>query len=465
MAKSVRKNNLCYNEGVAKLRHPVFFTKGVWKLSYQTAVAYLENIGVFGSQLGLARIQALLAALDHPEEKFRSIHVTGTNGKGSTSAMLAFIAKSAGLKTGLYTSPHLESYNERIQVGGEPIGKEAFGEAVEETHAAADKLVAAGVEQPTQFEVLTAAAFLHFARSEVDLAIIEVGLGGLLDSTNVITPLCSVITNVAFEHADRCGGTLEGVIEHKGGIIKHGVPVVTAAEGVARERLRMIAKEKQAPFYCEEECWQVDHISLSRQGTQFQYSGFDKKVDYLLSLVGRHQAHNAGLALTVMQLLLPQLMRRVDMLDAALYQGLRETVWPGRLEAVPNHCDWWIDGAHNPHGAAVLRAALDTLYPGRPITFVLGILADKDRAGILRTLVRKTDRVIVVPVQSERAAAPQLIAREIRTEKAPVAVNDMREGLALAAQETGPVCIAGSLYLIGEVRKYLWLDKQKTNNV
>lgn len=434
-------------------------------MRYQTAVAYLESIGVFGSQLGLARIQALLAALDHPEEKFRSVHVTGTNGKGSTSAMLASIARAAGLKTGLYTSPHLESYNERIQVNGEAISKETFGEAVEETHAAADKLVAAGAEQPTQFEVLTAAAFLHFARINVDLAIVEVGLGGLLDSTNVITPLCSVITNVAFEHADRCGGTLEGVIEHKGGIIKHGVPVVTAAEGAARQRLHSIAQEKQAPFYCEEESWQVDKISVSKQGTQFQYSGFDKKIDYLLSLVGWHQAHNAGIALTVMQLLLPQLMRRVELMEAALYKGLRETVWPGRLEAVPNRRDWWIDGAHNPHGAAVLRAALDTLYPGQPITFVLGILADKDRAGILRTLVRQTDRVIVVPVQSERAAAPQLIAQEIRTEKAPVAVDDMRAGMALAAQETGPVCIAGSLYLIGEVRKYLWLDKQKGNDV
>ena len=434
-------------------------------MRYQAAVAYLESIGVFGSQLGLARIQALLAALDHPEEKFRSVHVTGTNGKGSTSAMLASISRAAGLKTGLYTSPHLESYNERIQVNGEAISKEAFGEAVEETHAAADKLVAAGQEQPTQFEVLTAAAFLHFARIQVDLAIVEVGLGGLLDSTNVITPLCSVITNVAFEHADRCGGTLAGVIEHKGGIIKHGVPIVTAAEGAARDRLRAIAQEKQAPFYCEEESWQVDKISVSKQGTQFEYSGFDKNVDYLLSLVGWHQAHNAGIALTVMHLLLPQLLRRVDLMEAALYKGLRETVWPGRLEAVPNRRDWWIDGAHNPHGAAVLRAALDTLYPGRPITFVLGILADKDRAGILRTLVRKTDRVIVVPVQSERAAAPQLIAQEIRTEKAPVAVNDMREGLVLASQETGPVCIAGSLYLIGEVRKYLWLDKQKGNDV
>ena len=433
--------------------------------TYQKAVNYLERIGVFGSQLGLTRILALLAELDHPENKFRSIHVTGTNGKGSTSAMLASIAQAAGLKTGLYTSPHLQFYNERVQVNGAPISQDDFGAAVEQVRTAADALVRAGLEQPTQFEVLTAAAFLHFAASQVDLAIVEVGLGGLLDSTNVITPLCSIITNVALEHADRCGGTLDGVIEHKGGIIKLDVPVVTAAEGSARERLRAVAGEKRSAFYCEGESWRITDIAISKQGTQFGYRGFDQNKAYRLSLVGRHQAQNAGAAITAMRLVLPQLLQCEQSIEAAIDQGLRQTIWPGRMESVPNRENWWIDGAHNPHGAAVLRAALDELYPAQPITFVLGILADKDRRGILSILIRQQDRVIVAPVRSERAASPQSIAQEIRTDTAPVAVNELTEALTLAERETGVVCIAGSLYLIGEVRTLLWLDKDKKNKV
>ena len=432
---------------------------------YQNAVDYLERIGVFGSQLGLTRILALLAELDHPETKFKSIHVTGTNGKGSTSAMLASIAHAAGLKTGLYTSPHLQFYNERIQINGLPISPDDFGAAVEQVRIAADKLVRAGLEQPTQFEVLTAAAFLHFAALQVDLAIVEVGLGGLLDSTNVITPLCSVITNVALEHADRCGGTLEGVIEHKGGIIKLDAPVVTAAEGTARERLRAIAKEKRAAFYCVDESWRVTDITVSSQGTQFCYQGFGQSKTYKLSLIGRHQAQNAGAAISAMRVTLPQLLQRQECIETAIERGLRETIWPGRMEPVPYHKNWWIDGAHNPHGAAVLRAALDTLYPEQSIVFVLGILADKDRRGILSSLVRHYDRVIVAPVRSERAAAPQVIAQEICTDTPPVAVSKLSEALALAEREKGVVCIAGSLYLIGEVRSLLWLDKRKEDTV
>ena len=433
--------------------------------SYESAVDYLERIGIFGSQLGLRRIEQLLEKLDHPEQKFRSIHVTGTNGKGSTSAMLASIAGAAGLKTGLYTSPHLDSYNERIQVNGEAISPAAFGEAVARVRTAADALVQAGLEQPTQFEILTAAGFLHFAAVAVDLAVIEVGLGGLLDSTNVIMPVCSVITNVAFEHADRCGGTLAGVIEHKGGIIKPGVPVVTAAEGVALERLRDMAQEKQADFYCENKDWRVSAAAAAKTGTVFQYTGFGVEASYTLSLVGRHQAKNAGVAVTVMRLVLPAFFKDSARIEASVRSGLARTVWPGRMERVPQHENWWIDGAHNPHGAAVLRATLDELYPARPVVFVLGILADKDRSGILSALVRAEDRVVVVPVLSERAAAPQVIAQEIRTNTPPVAAASLAEGLELVEQEPGVVCIAGSLYLIGEARSRLWLDKKWENKV
>ena len=203
-------------------------------MNYQEALDYLEGLNVFGVRLGLSRIKRLLELLDLPQERYRTIHVTGTNGKGSVSAMLESIIRRSGLHVGLYTSPHLFSYTERMQVNGQPISQQEF----------ADCLSTIREECPTQFEVLTALAFFYFAMKQVDYAVIEVGLGGLLDSTNVIVPEVSVITNVALEHADRCGGTLEGVAEHKAGIIKSGVPVVTAATGLPLEIIRQKAEEK-----------------------------------------------------------------------------------------------------------------------------------------------------------------------------------------------------------------------------
>lgn len=213
-------------------------------MTYQEALTYLDGLNVFGIKLGLVRIARLLELLGEPQKKYRTIHVTGTNGKGSTTAMLAEILLQSGVRSGMYTSPHLVSYTERIQVAGQPISEADFAECILEVKAAVDRMLAEGEECPTQFEVLTAAAFFHFASAQVEYAVIEVGLGGLLDSTNVITPEIAVITNVTLEHADRCGGTLAGVATHKAGIIKEGVPVVTAADGETLEIIRQAAEEK-----------------------------------------------------------------------------------------------------------------------------------------------------------------------------------------------------------------------------
>ena len=218
-------------------------------MDYKESLSYLESLNVFGSKLGLSRIERLVELLGHPERRYGTVHVTGTNGKGSVSAMTAAILTESGFRTGLYTSPHLTSYTERFVIDGELADEADFAAAISAAKEAAEAMLAEGLEQPTEFEVLTAAAFYYFAEKHVDYAVIEVGLGGLLDSTNVIMPEVAVITNVAMEHADRCGGTLEGVAHHKAGVIKRGVPVVTAAEGMTLDVVRRKAAEEGSEIF------------------------------------------------------------------------------------------------------------------------------------------------------------------------------------------------------------------------
>ena len=241
-------------------------------MNYQEALAYLDGLNVFGVRLGLSRIKRLLSLLGNPQDNYRTVHVTGTNGKGSVSAMLAGILQKATIHTGLYISPHLVSYTERMQVDGQPISEENFAEAISAVRVFIEQMLSEGEECPTQFEALTAAAFYYFAAHKVEYAVIEVGLGGLLDSTNVITPEVSVITNVAFEHAKLCGGTLAGIAHHKAGIIKDGVPVVTAAEGMPLAILREAAEQHAADIFVEGEDFSVRGGAFSPRGQSFSFS-------------------------------------------------------------------------------------------------------------------------------------------------------------------------------------------------
>ena len=216
-------------------------------MNYEESLAYLDELNVFGMNFGLARIEKLLYLLGEPQKAYKTIHVTGTNGKGSVTAMLASGLQAAGIRTGMYISPHLSSYTERMVIDGRQVSEAQFADALSVVRDICEFMAGEGDEHPTQFEVITAAAFLLFQKEKVEYAVIEVGLGGLLDSTNVIVPEVSVITNVTFEHADKCGGTLEGIAHHKAGIMKPGVPVVTGAEGKALEIIREEARAKGCP--------------------------------------------------------------------------------------------------------------------------------------------------------------------------------------------------------------------------
>ena len=437
-------------------------------MNYAESLAYLDHLNVFGVRLGLARIQRLLELLKNPQECYRTIHVTGTNGKGSVSAMLAAVLQQSSIRTGLYISPHLVSYTERMQVDGQPIREADFAACLTEVRGCIEKMLAEGAECPTQFEALTAAAFLYFAKEKVEYAVIEVGLGGLLDSTNVITPEVSIITNVTLEHAKLCGGTLAGVAHHKAGIIKDGVPVVTAAKGMPLDIIRETAEAHGSDIFVEGEDFSVLGGAISPRGQQFFFSSTrvgTSRDPYELHLLGAHQVENAGLVIMAAYLL-HNGDGRIQ--EAAMREALRLAQWPGRFEVleVPapavgarGNQMVVIDGAHNPAGMETLRRGLDDYFPAAPRVLLLGILHDKAVDEMLKILVRPDDVVVVTPPQSDRAETLPVLAAKARAVSSHVeSFADNREALAEALRLAGGTKLlvaAGSLYLIGGLRQLL----------
>ena len=423
-------------------------------MNYTETLAYLDSLGKFGINLGMERIEDLLKELNNPEQKVRTIHVTGTNGKGSVTSMISNILLVSGLKVGKFTSPHLVRYNERIEVDGKEISDEDFALVVTAVRRAVESVMAKGTDQPTQFEVLTAAAFLHFALQKLDYAVIEVGLGGLWDSTNVITPVVSVITNVSLDHTDRCGKTVEDIAIQKAGIIKDGVPVVTAAEGEALGPIQAMSLFKQAPLYIYGKAFTGQEVTSSMEGQTFTLSAGDYHSNYEPKLPGAHQILNTAVAVVAAKLASKQDSRINEL---ALHQGVALTKWPGRLERISQKPDVILDGAHNPAGAAVLRAALDKYYSGKKICFIFGMMGDKDISQVITTLFRKEDTIYTVRAdEGARAAEPEALAEQIGSQAQ--AMHDLAAAYKTALAEVGEdglVCVCGSLYLVGTFKKML----------
>lgn len=419
-------------------------------MDYAECLAYLGNLTKFGIKPGLQRIERLLAELGRPEQRYRTVHVAGTNGKGSVAAMLAAVLQAAGQRTALYTSPHLVAYPERLALDGRPAAPAAFAAAVTQAAKAAQDTVAQGLEQPTEFEVLTAAAFWHFAVAGAAYAVVETGLGGLLDSTNVITPQVAVITNVTREHTDRLGNTIAEIAHHKAGIIKTGVPVVTAAQGEALAVIAETAAARQAPLYVLGRDFHVRSIAQCgwQQRVTVETLRHGRQ-EFTINLLGRHQGENTALAVAAAELL--PTAAGVDV--AALRRGLAAACWPARFQVVPGQPVLVVDGAHNPAGAAVLRQALNDVFANRPIVFVLGILGDKEVEMVASTIVTPRDACVVVRAPSPRAAAPAVIARAIAAAQVEIC-PDIAPALNRAKQLAGPtgvVCACGSLYVAGAV--------------
>jgi len=429
-------------------------------MNYQQTLAYLENLSKFGINLGMSRILRLLELMQQPQRRFKSVHITGTNGKGSTTAMLSAILTASGIKTGMYTSPHLLDYPERIIVNGQEITHDEFAQAISYTSRFVEQMLAEGFEQPTEFEVITAASFYYFAAVGVEYAVIEVGLGGLLDSTNVIIPEIAVITNVTLDHTDRCGTTIAEIAGHKAGIIKNGAPVVTAARGEALECIKRAAADKGATVYAKDEAFSSEFKGLEngRQRVAVDVGSLGR-IEAVLNLLGYHQLENSAVAVAT-ALILGKTEPRIT--TVVVSKALENVRWPGRFEIIAGQPVIVIDGAHNVDGARVLRQNLDQVFPGREITFALGILRDKDVSGIIRELIRPSDSVVTVQPLSYRAATPEEIAQEIQAHhvEAVAAIDNGIERAIQLAGHNGVVCVAGSLYLIGEARQVILNSRQ-----
>jgi len=422
-------------------------------LSYPKAIEYLYSLQWHGIKLGLDNIRGLMTALGEPHERFRSVHITGTNGKGSTAAAIANVLQAAGYRTGLYTSPHLIDFTERIRVNGEPIPPERVARLTEGVRAAVGDIPA------TFFEFTTAMAFLYFAESSVDLLVAEVGMGGRYDATNVLSPLVSVITNVDFDHQAFLGNTLEQIAFEKAGIVKPGVPLVTATDRPeALEVIRTVSREQGAPLYRVGNEVRTEGSSPRR----FRYQGIRRSYsDLNFALMGKHQLSNAACALAVLEILESH---GLPVGESSIRQGLSTVRWDGRMEMIrpnPSAAAVLLDGAHNPAGARVLRGFLEETRPARParLVLVLGILRDKDIDGILAELVPLADEVVLTRPGYDRAEP----AADLKRRLEPFAVRSIvrepvEEAIRYAQSVATPadlICVTGSLYTMGEARSYL----------
>lgn len=423
-------------------------------MNKDAALHYLESLGKFGSQPGLDRIAKLLDLMNHPERAYKTIHITGTNGKGSTTAFIASILQAAGIRTAMFTSPHLLDYYERFVVDGRQITQEAFAQSIAYTKQFVDQMVADGHDHPTEFEVLTAAAFYYFAISQVEYAVIEVGLGGLLDSTNVITPVLSVITNISLEHTDRCGTTVAEIAAHKAGIIKPHVPVVTAAKSEALNVIYNQADQLHAPLFVMERDFFVQWKG-EKSGQQIitvRSNQYGNLTNLQTVLLGQHQSDNCACAVMAAQVLSQQ-DERIS--GDSIRQGVARTVWPGRFEILATSPTVIVDGAHNPAGTEALRSTLDEHYGKQPITFIFGALADKNLLAMAENLFYPDDRVVTVAPSSERAADPVALMKVIAAAKVKAAAS-FDEAIEVAyhlTEEDGIICVCGSIYLIGKIRE------------
>ena len=414
-------------------------------MTYAEAVQFLYGLRLFGAVLGLETPRKLAALAGNPQDRLRFIHVAGTNGKGSTCAMLESIYRAAGLRVGLFTSPHLVSFRERIQVNRQLIPETEVVRLVTEMRTWLKQFPAN--HHPTFFEVVTVMALKFFADQKCDLVIWETGLGGRLDATNIVTPLAGVITNIAFDHQQWLGNTLGEIAAEKAGIIKPGVPVVTATdEQKALKAIEKIARKQNAPLI---KVAQASRLSAAETAA--------------LPLLGEHQKLNAAVALATVEVL----QSKIPVSEENIRAGLQSVDWPGRMQLITRDSGQKIllDGAHNAAGAKVLREALGKNYPAKKRTLILGAFKDKDWQQICETLAPLASRIFTVPVSSERTADARELAASCRATNPTAetaACNSLRMALDRAAND-GFVVVTGSLYLVGEALELLGLFPANTN--
>lgn len=423
----------------------------------------IHEFNRFGMVLGLDRMEELLRRLGNPQDDLKVIHVAGTNGKGSVSKYLEEGLSACGYKMGLYTSPYIETFNERIRYDGADISDEDLEYYGQKVVSAAEAMVVDGLDSPTEFEVVTAIAFLYFADRQADITILEVGLGGIGDSTNVVkSPLASVITSISYDHMAQLGSSLAEIAVNKAGIIKTGCPVI--ANVPQRDAAKIIARKAYAMGS------RLYDISGIRAAVSDE-TPFSQKVsmelyeksysDVEISMVGRHQAENLKTALATLEILRKSGAVKLD--REALYEGLKRARQPGRFEVISEDPLVIIDGAHNEAGAQALQETMAQHFAGKKILLVAGILADKEIDSIVKFLTKITDHIIVTEPDNPRKLAAEKLAGHVADfGVAAEAVSDVEAALHRAkelADGYDVILFAGSLYLIGDVRR-LWRNER-----
>jgi len=409
-------------------------------VNYPDSVQFLYSLGneIKTAKLGLERIRAVLQALGRPQDRLRFVHVAGTNGKGSTCAMIESALRASGLRTGLFTSPHLAEPTERIRIDGAPISADRFADAF-------NRLLGL---HTTYFETVTAMALLVFAEERVDMVVLEVGLGGRLDATNVVSPDLSVITPVDFDHEAFLGKSLESIACEKAGILKPGVPAVFARQRPEAARvLDRRAAELSIPVARTAD-WLVSDLDIDPRGSRFRLTG-ERDLRLTCPLAGEHQVENAVTAAVA--------LARLGIADSAIETGIARARWPGRLERVSEHPEIILDGAHNPAGARALAAYIDRFYGRRTVRLIYGAMRDKAIDEISGILFPRAHQVIVTAPQQARALSPEAL-RDIGAHPGLRTAPTLRAALALVQEDASPddvVFITGSLFLVAEARALL----------
>lgn len=431
-------------------------------MSYSELVSWMFGLERFGIKLGLENMEEFLARVGDPHRAFKTVHVTGTNGKGSVCVFLAEVLREHGLKVGLYTSPHLVDFRERIKVDGRMIPEEDVVRIGSDLRGVMESMAKEdGEKQLTFFEFTTGLAFQYFKERKVDIVVTEVGMGGRLDATNVVTPEVSVITRIGLEHTNYLGRTIPEIAREKAGIIKKGVPVITCDR--SPEALAVISgtcRKKGARLARIGHEFDVTGTRMSLDGVDFDYRGVEEYKDIHSRLLGTHQAQNAGAAVAVVE----ELARRgIEVSERDLRAGLKRAAWPGRLDVVSRRPLVILDGSHNPDGIGTTVKALEALDV-LPLTYVLGCMDDKDAEGIVAALAPTAAKILVTQARFKRALAAERLEEVVKrhfggpteTLKDPAAAFER----GLASIEGKGLCIIGSLYLVGEAIPW-WGDRKR----
>ena len=426
-------------------------------MNYEEAMKYITEVGNFGSNYGLERTYKLLEHLGNPERDLKLIHIAGTNGKGSTTSMITEILMEEGYKVGMYTSPFIEEFEERIQINRNNIPKESLAILMDEIKVAVDKVIEAGYNHPTEFEIITVLMLLYFKKENIDFGVIEVGLGGTLDSTNVIKPIIQVITSISFDHTNLLGNTLEKIAREKAGIIKKGIPTVIYPQ---QEEVLKVIKNKC--FEMDSELYIANNENLKFKNIvnldkPYQLLKYNNEIDILLPLLGEHQIINLSVAMQAIEVLNNKNI--IDISIANIVKSIKNVSWKGRLEVLSNNPYVVIDGAHNIQGIKTLSRNIKKYFKYENLYLILGILADKDVEEMIKIITPMAKKVYSVTPNSIRGELAESLKDEVSKFNKNCKAFDKYEEAYLEAlndaSEKDLILASGSLYMIGDMRKII----------